>query len=270
MSSISSLSSARSLTPPDGIQEDGEDEGFDETPSRSSPAPPPRPITTTTRRRSNAPRKSRNVSPSRASPAAASTIAQQPASAATPSQSSQRQTPAAVEAEHQPYEMPAVVDAPMFPNLNSKKGKAGNSTLVIATKLGKIDPKDRKLRFRQNAREVTSQSFPVSDVREFSPQLAPEQEVPEEPVRPATPATAPASRFRASLPSNRATPAPREGRSTRSSLKRTHDDLDEQPSPLTANFPGSEAASTVADSRAGTPALRAAKKPRTGLRVKNS
>jgi hypothetical protein len=272
VSSISSLSSARSLTPPpDDIQEDGEDDGFDETPSRTSPAPPPRPITTTTRRRSNAPRKSRNVSPSRPSPAA-STIAQQSASAATPSQPSQRQSPA-VEAELPPYEMPAVVDSPMFPNLNSKKGKSGNPALIIATKLGKIDPKDRKLRFRQQARDVTNQSFPVRDVRELSPQPASEPEAPQEeeaPVRPATPAAAPASRLRASLPSNRGTPAPREGRSTRSSRKRTHDDLDDQPSPLTANFPGSEAASTVADSRAGTPALRAAKKPRTGLRVKNS
>jgi hypothetical protein len=278
VSSISSLSSARSLSPPDGIQEDrDEDQGFDETPSRTSPAPP-QPITATKRRRSNTPRKSRNVSPSRPSPTAISTTTpapQQPAAAAaTPSQ---RQSPAAEQPtaaqadEQEPYEMPAVVDSPLFPNLNSKKGsKSGTPTLVIATKVGKLDPKDPSLRMRQKARRVTSTPFPDSNVRDPSPQLASEQEGPEEPVKPATPATAPASRTRTTLPSARPTPAPREGRSTRSALKRSHDELEDQPSPTTANFPGSEAASIAADSRAGTPALRAAKKPRTGLRVKNS
>jgi hypothetical protein len=169
--------------------------------------------------------------------------------------------------------MPAVVDSPLFPNLNSKKGsKSGTPALVLATKLGKIDPEDPSLRHRQQARKVTSRAFPVSNIRGSSPQVASsEQEKPEELLaKPATLTPAPASRPRTTLPSARATPAPREGRSTRASLKRTHDDLEDQPSPITANFPGSEAASTVADSRAGTPALRAAKKPRTGLRVKNS
>jgi hypothetical protein len=283
-STSSSLSSARSLSPPDEIREDGEeDQGFDEAPpSRTSPAPAVQPITANKRRRSNAPRKSRNVSPSRPSPVASnSTAPQRPAAAATPSQlsqPSQRQSPAAEQPaahdEQQPYEMPAVVDSPLFPNLNSKKGgKSGTPALVLATKLGKIDPEDPNLRHRQEARRVTNTPFPVSNIRRGSPQLASKQVKPEEQTRtatPATPATVPASRPRATLPSARATPAPREGRSTRSSLKRTHDDLEDQPSPTTANFPGSEAASTVADSRAGTPALRAAKKPRTGLRVKNS
>ena len=281
VSSISSLSSARSLSPPpeDG-PEDGEDGGFDETPSRTSPVPP-QPITATKRRRSNAPRKSRNVSPSRPSSAVSTTTttrAHHPAAAATSSsQPSQRQSPAADQpvalAEEQPYEMPAVVDSPLFPSLNSKKGsKSGTPTLIFATKLGKIDPKDPKLRLRRQARMVTNQSFAISDIRDDSSQLASEQEQdePEEPVRPTTPATAPASRPRTSLPFARPTPAPREGRSTRSALKRTHDDLEDQPSPTAAYFPGSEVASTAADSRAGTPALRPAKKPRTGLRVKNS
>jgi hypothetical protein len=278
VSSISSLSSARSLSPPDGIQEDrDEDQGFEETPSRTSPAPR-QPITATKRRRSNAPRKSRNVSPARPSPPAvsASTPApQQPAAAAAPS--SQRQSPAAEQPAaaqvdgQEPYEMPAVVDSPLFPNLNSKRGsKSSTPTLVIASKVGKLDPQDLKLRMRQRARGVTSTLFPDSNVRDPSPQLASEQEGSEQPDKPATPATAPSSRTRTSLPSARPTPAPREGRSTRSALKRTHDELEDQPSPTTANFPGSEAASTAADSRAGTPALRAAKKPRTGLRVKNS
>lgn len=283
VSSISSLSSARSLSPPEGIQTDGEKEGSDEPPSRTSPAPPPQPITAGKRRRSNAPRKSRNVSPSRPSPAPSTTPApQQPAAAAAPSQPSKRHSPAAVEPEQQPYEMPAVVDSPLFPNLNSKKGgKSGTPTLIFATKLGKIDPEDPKLRLRQSAREATNKSFEVSNVRESSLQLSSEREEPDErvkPVAPRTPATATATatpsavQRRTSLPPARPTPAPREGRSTRSSLKRTHDDLEDQPSPTTTsfNFAGSEAASTVAGSRAGTPALRAAKKPRTGLRVKNS
>jgi len=269
VSSISSLSSARSLSPPEEEgPEDGEDGGFDETPSRTSPAAP-QPITSTRRRRSNAPRKGRNVSPS---PAASSTTtkttvrALQPAAAATPLQPSQRQSPAA---EEQPYEMPAVVDSPLFPPTNSKKGsKSGTPTVVLATKLGTLDPEDPKLRLRRQARIVTGRSFPESGIRAGSPQLAPQEEAPSE--EPATPATAPAPRPRTSLPAARPTPAPREGRSTRSALKRTHDDVEDQASPTAAYFPGSEAASTVADSRAGTPALRPAKKPRTGLRVKNS
>ncbi|EAQ91325.1 hypothetical protein CHGG_03260 [Chaetomium globosum CBS 148.51] len=284
-SSLSSLSSVRSLTPPvDETREDGEeDQGFDEAPpSRTSPAPAVQPITANKRRRSNAPRKSRNVSPSRPSPVASnSTAPQRPAAAVLPSQPpqpTQRQSPAAeqpaVHDEQQPYEMPAVVDSPLFPNFNSKKGgKSGTPSLVLATKLGKIDPEDPNLRHRQEARRVTNTAFPVSDVRGGSPQAASKQANLEEQTRtatPATPATVPASRPRATLPSARATPAPREGRSTRSSLKRTHDDLEDQPSPTATNFPGSEAASAAADSRAGTPALRAVKKPRAGLRVKNS
>jgi hypothetical protein len=279
MSSTSSLSSARSLSPPAEIPESDagdEGEGFDETPSRTSPALP-QPITAK-RRRSNAPRKSRNVSPSRRSPAA-STAPQQPQKqqATAPSQRSapsQRQSPAAEqpagEAVQQPYEMPAVVDSPLFPNLNSKKGgRAGTSTPVIfASKVGKIDENDTKQRLRQSARNVTAnhdEPVPVSHARRGSSQVASQQE---ESNRATTPV--PASRPRTALVAARPTPAPREGRSTRSALKRTYDDLEEQASPTTSNFPGSEAASMVADSRAGTPALRAAKKPRTGLRIKHS
>ncbi|KAK4106056.1 hypothetical protein N658DRAFT_482003 [Parathielavia hyrcaniae] len=285
VSSTSSLSSARSLSPPEGIQEDRDDgQGVDETPSRTSPTPP-QPITAAKRRRSNAPRKTRNVSPSQRSPAAVPTSTpapQQPAAEAASSLPSQRPSPAAEQPavaldELQPYEMPAVVDSPLFPNLNPKKGsKSGTPTLVIATKLGKLDPEDPKLHMRERARKVTSTEFPVSSAREPSLRRASgreELEEPEEPsvpAKPVTPATALASRTRTNLPSARPTPAPREGRSTRSALKRTHDELEDQPSPTTANFAGSEAASTAADSRAGTPALRPAKKPRTGLRVKNS
>ncbi|KAL2256652.1 hypothetical protein VTK26DRAFT_1352 [Humicola hyalothermophila] len=287
VSSISSLSSARSLSPPASIQkarQGDEGNGLDKstTPSRTSPVPQPQPITGK-RRRSNAPRKSRNVSPSRSpsssSAAAAATTApqhlQQQADSAAAAATSQRQSPAADQAEQQPYEMPAVVDSPLFPNLNSRKsGKPGGPVpVVFASKVGKIDENDPKQRLRQSARRVTANYnnlIPVSNVRESSPQAASRQGEVDAPDTPA-PATAVAPRTRNALSSaRRATPAPREGRSTRSSLKRAHEDLEDQPSPTTANFPGSEAASVAADSRAGTPALRPAKKARTGLRVKNS
>ncbi|KAK4238940.1 hypothetical protein C8A03DRAFT_14636 [Achaetomium macrosporum] len=282
-SSTSSLSSARSLSPPDGIQADGEGgefEGFDDPPSRASPEPA-QPITATRRRRSNAPRKSRNVSPSRPSSAASTPAPQLQAAAAAPSLQtapSQRQTPAdeqpTPETEEQPYEMPAVVDSPLFPNLGTKRGgksQAGTPVQALPSTVGKLDPTDPKLRLRQNARKVTNKPLPTSNVRERVPQAGRQQEEAEEPVTPAPASTAAASsRPRVSLPSARQTPAAREGRSTRSALRRAYDDLEEQASPTTAHFPGSEAASTVADSRAGTPGLRAAKKPRTGLRVKNS
>ncbi|KAL2136646.1 hypothetical protein VTI74DRAFT_2378 [Chaetomium olivicolor] len=275
VSSTSSLSSARSLSPPGEAQDDGEGEGFDETPSRTSPAPR-QPITTTKRRRLNAPRKSRNVSPSSAPPVShlRSTAA---AAKEQKSASSQRQSPVAeqpaADAEDKPYEMPAVIDSPLFPNLNSKKGGKANikfPDLNIATKVGKLDEKDPRQLLRLKAKKVTTNNhtqFPVSSIRD-SPTL--EEQQPQEPAQATTATPAPASRLRSAVSSSRQTPAPREGRSTRSSFKRTYDELEDQPSPTTANFPGSEAASTAADSRAGTPALRPAKKARTGLRVKNS
>lgn len=280
VSSISSLSSIRSLSPPADIparEESNEGNGFDETPSRTSPVPPPQPITGK-RRRSNAPRKSRNVSPSRpssAAPPAPQHLQQQPdAAAAAPSQ---RQSPAAdqpaAEVEEQPYEMPAVVDSPLFPNLNSKKSSkpGGPVPVVFASKVGKIDENDKTQRLRQSARRVTAnynQPFPMSTAREGSPEAASQNEG--SGLSTPAPTSALPSRTRTALLAKRATPTPSQGRSTRSSLKRTHDDLEDQPSPTTANFPGSEAASIAADSRAGTPALRPAKKARTGLRVKNS
>ncbi|GAB1320186.1 hypothetical protein MFIFM68171_10396 [Madurella fahalii] len=274
VSSSSSLSSARSLTPPDDEEEGG---GSDVPPSsRNSPAA--RQPITNKRRRSNAPRKSRNVSPSRPSPAPSTAPQQAAASRSQPTGPSQRQSltakQVAVAPEEQPYEMPAVVDSPLFPNLNSKKGgKSGAPALVFASKVGKLDPNDKNLRLRQQARAHTLQNTKppaLSNVRESPPRVASRPEETEEPDNPAAAAAPPASRSRASLTAARPTPAPREGRSTRSSLKRTHDDLEEQPSPTTANFPGSEAASTAANSRAGTPALRTTKKARTGLRVKTS
>jgi hypothetical protein len=279
-STSSSLSSARSLSPPPEIQTDAEGEGFegrDDPPSRNSPTSA-QPITATKRRRSNAPRKGRNVSPSRPSSlSTASTPAPQlQASTAATSQQkapSQRQHPAdelpspeSDEVPYEvPYEMPAVVDCPVFPNLNNKRGgksHTGTPVPVPSSAVGRLDPNDPKVLLRENARKVTNMPCATSNVRGVEA---------EGPVTPAPAATTIASsRPRASLPSGRQTPAPREGRSTRSALKRSHDDLEEQPSPTAANFPASEAASTAADSRAGTPALRAAKKPRTGLRVKNS
>lgn len=272
-SSSSSLSSARSLTPPD----DEEGDEFDVPPSsRNSPAAP-QPITSK-RRRSNAPRKSRNVSPSRPSPAPSTTPQQAAASRSQQTAPSQRQSltakQVAVAPEEQPYEMPAVVDSPLFPNLNSKKGgKSGAPAPVFASKVGKLDPSDKNLRLRQQARAHTLQNTKppaISNVREGPSRAASRPEETEELDNAAVAVATPASRSRTTLPAGRPTPAPREGRSTRSSLKRTHDDLEEQPSPTTANFPGSEAASTTANSRAGTPALRTTKKARTGLRVKTS
>lgn len=284
MSSSSTLSSARSLTPP---ADDEERDGFDAAaPSSSRTSPAAQQPITSKKRRFNAPRKSRNVSPSpRPSPApSTSTAPQQQASA---SRSQPQPLPAKKVAvapeEGQPYEMPAVVDSPLFPNLNSKKGaKSGAPVPVFPSKVGRLDPNDENLLLREQARKHTLQNAKqqrISNVRQSSSRAASSRagEADDELDNPAaalaTPAPSSSARARPSLPAARPTPAPpREGRSTRSSLKRTHDELEDQPSPTTANFPGSEAASTAADSRAGTPALRATTKKttRTGLRVKTS
>ncbi|KAK4115113.1 hypothetical protein N656DRAFT_766385 [Canariomyces notabilis] len=277
LSSSSTLSSALSLAPPDGIQEDEEGDGLDVPPS-SRNSPVGRQPINNKRRRSNAPRKSRNVSPSRPSPAPSTAPQLDAASRGQNITTSQRPSPAdeqlGVAAEEQPYEMPAVVDSPLFPNLNPKKGnKSGAPLPVFASKVGTIDENDERLRLRQKARGITNNKpSAISNARGSSLRDASRPGVTDEVNNPAAAAvTTPASRVqKVSSTSARQTPAPREGRSTRSSLKRPHDDMEEQLSPIAATFPGSEAASTAADSRAGTPALRATRKARTGLRVKNS
>ncbi|KAK0710935.1 hypothetical protein B0H67DRAFT_269147 [Lasiosphaeris hirsuta] len=280
ISSSSSLSSARSMTPPDGIrEEDDETEVPDAPTSRTSPAAEstsntaalaaPQPITR--RRRSAAPRKSGNGTTSAAQPASVpGTKSKRPTP--TPSITSQLTTTAAAQqpAPEQPYDMPAVVDAPLVPNSNAKKGgKAGNNGVVFPSKVGTIDESDERLRLRQNARKLVikvQEETPVSNIRNAQHNEAPSSGLEES----STPAPY-SSRTRTSLPASRPAPTASNARSTRSSRKRSHDEIEEQASPTTVNFAASEAVpSTAANSRAGTPALRAPKRPRTGLRVKNS
>ncbi|KAK3504612.1 hypothetical protein B0T13DRAFT_485568 [Neurospora crassa] len=283
ISSSSSLSSARSLSPPaDVYDEDGLGSSFaiSISPSRVSPAPiispaaavdsaasgagngveggnrdavAPHPITV--RRRINV-RRNRNVSPALPSPASPTG----------------RQSDSLDPAIGYPYEMPAVVDAPLFPNLNSKKGsKSGVQGVVFPSKVGRIDENDPKYRLRQSAKKITAnynKPFPESFTRESYPKEEPSVEVEE--VLVCAPLTRPISSA-APETTTRATSVSAEGRSTRASRKRSHVELEEQQSsPTAATFPASDVASTAANSRAGTPALRPAKKPRTGLRVKNS
>ncbi|KAK3357683.1 hypothetical protein B0T25DRAFT_589902 [Lasiosphaeria hispida] len=280
ISSSSSLSSARSMTPPDGIrEEDDETEAPDAPTSRTSPAAEstsntaalaaPQPITR--RRRSAAPRKSGNGTTSAGQPVSTPGTKSK-RTTPTPSIASQQTTTAAAQqpAPEQPYDMPAVVDAPLVPNPNAKKGgKAGSNGVVFPSKVGTIDESDERLRLRQNARKLTTkvqEETPVSNVRDAQRNEAPRSGLEES----STPAPS-FSRTRISLPASRPAPIASNARSTRSSRKRSHDEIEEQASPTTVNFAASEAVpSTAANSRAGTPALRAPKRARTGLRVKNS
>ncbi|KAK3692746.1 hypothetical protein B0T22DRAFT_495795 [Podospora appendiculata] len=300
MSSTSSLSSARSMTPPDGIEEDDDEnenenegeskgesksigqgqgegegegegeveddkDGSNEPPSRASPAvvsrknaAAPRPIKL--RNRSKAAKKNGNVSPAPRSPSLSTT--QTPAPAQPPADDAQLP-------DVQPYDMPAVIDAPLFPNLNAKKGSK-SAGVIFPSKVGRIDDDDPRFLLRLNAKKVTARAEappPISFTREPPVNDIPVLDFEEDPI--AT-VSAPPSRPRTSLPAGRSTPAPSNARSTRSSRKRSHDELEDPVSPSTFNFPVSEVPSTAANSRAGTPALRAAKKPRVGLRVKTS
>jgi len=288
VSSSSSLSSARSMTPPDGIQEEDEDGDVLMDASPISPAaapaapsvasPPaaaaavdsnsaaaPQPITG--RRRSNAAKKSRNVSPAQPTPTASPTPQPLPAAALQPVAEQQDI------ATEQPYDMPAVLDTPLFPNLTAKKSaRQSNQNIVFHSKVGRIPDDDPKLLLRQSAKKVTNErtQAATSFTRDSVPKDVPSLDFGEESTGSATPA--PPSRSRASLPASRSTPGPTaasNARSTRSSRKRSHDELEDPTSPTVQNFP-SEVASTAANSRAGTPVLRAAKKPRTSVRVKSS
>ncbi|KAK0748571.1 hypothetical protein B0T21DRAFT_380369 [Apiosordaria backusii] len=277
-SSTSTLSTARSLSlTPVAAQSqeiENEEEGpvSDAPPSRNSPVPA-QPINGK-RRRSNAPRKSKggNVSPSRRS-SVASAAPRPPQSASN----SRRQTPAVDQSfvDQEPYDPGATVDT-FITSLNGKRNKPA---IVFTSKVGKLDENDEKTQRRRQAKEVTngkllenantkkdaSGQWEYSNARGLVDQpLADESTVMETP-------SALATRLRATFPTSRSTPAAREGRSTRSARKRSHDEVEDPTSPITAGFPNSAAPSTAANSRAGTPAaLRPTKKARTGLRVKNS
>ncbi|KAL2123313.1 hypothetical protein VTJ04DRAFT_3768 [Mycothermus thermophilus] len=243
------------------------------------------------------------------SPAAASSTTTATTATTAPAPSAAQQL--LQDEEEQPYAMPAVVDTPLVPfSDNSKKGAKGAASLGIVFPAKFSDkteePSELELKRRAytaEARKHTASALdiPMSSARDepLTPAPAREKEkrgkkgasssstTPAAATttslrpRPPTPMTAPATRPRPQVvaqtapASERPTPA-REGRSTRSSLKRSHDESEEQQpqqpsSPAFANFPGSDAApSTAANSRAGTPALRAPKRTRTGLRVKTS
>jgi hypothetical protein len=276
-SSTSSLSSARSMTPPEvPQQEDEEMDAQEMPPSRASPAAGATtgdgPAVTKQavqrgRRRSAAVRRATRANASSEPPTSkASTPA-----ATQPAASSKHPTPAPQQdssdqvAAEQPYDMPAVVDSPMFPNPNPKKGSKGVSNgISFVSKIGKIDENDEKLLLRQTARAVTKRSEAAAEESFARGVLALEDGTP-----------APPSRSRASLPAVRATPiaTATTSRTRSAARKRSRDDdeAEDQASPITVTFAASEAApSTAANSRAGTPALRPAKRAKTGLRVKNS
>lgn len=296
-SSTSSLSSAQSVTPPASIQPDDADEDLpDATPSRQSPTPerPATPVaeevstslpilkaTSRKGRRSVATRKSinGNVAAVKRSGRASKSTSTTPATSKQP-------TPTPLEIDDAnppglPFEMPEALNEPLYPHhANLKRGgKGANGGLVPPSRIGRLDDNDEKWRLRKSARAITNSyraegGDDVSFVRPApEPEPQPEQEQQErEAAEATTPPPPPSSRARTSLPTSvRPGTTAANARSTRSSRKRSHDDLDEQPSPTTLNFgPPETGPGTAATSRAGTPVLRPAKKPRTGLRVKNS
>lgn len=176
--------------------------------------------------------------------------------------------------------MPAAVENPLFPNLavsnkqqSAKDKQSGLLGISLASKLGKLDENDKLIRLKKRARNVTEAvsigSVPTSFIRDPSSVVNDtdhESEV-DDPARPA------AVRLRISRSSVAVTPtgpaASLNTRSTRSSRKRSRDP-DDLVSPTTLSVPPELAPPSTLNSRAGTPNPRAAKKPRTGLRVKNS
>lgn len=279
-SSTSSLSSARSMTPPGG-EENGDI--FDVPPSRNSPAAenstnapavPSQPITRG--RRSLPAKKNGNVSHTPTPSSPTSTQQQRRQSATAAAKSSMPSAASAAASSAGPS---------LFPNLASKKPqRKGAAALaeekpVFPSKVGKIDQNDERQRFRDNARRVTNNiDTGVSILESYTRGSGAGASTKKSEASTDAPRR-PVGRPRKSLPASNPPPPPASSgpsgtgpnlRSTRSSRKRSHDELDDQVSPTTKLFPPSEAASTAATSRAGTPSLRPAKKTRTGLRVKSS
>ena len=186
------------------------------------------------------------------------------------------------------------------PTAKKGKGPARSSEQppVFPSKVGTLDENDARLRLRQKARNITngeSSFFPQSFSRD--PRLSSgglPSNSPAAAAAAAAAASTPAPRIelngwkldaphsntrsRVSLPAGAGTTSAGTAssapalnlRSTRSSRKRQYDEMEENASPTPLNFAASEAASTAANSRAGTPSLRPAKKTKTGLRVKTS
>ncbi|KAI6391118.1 hypothetical protein MCOR23_009140 [Pyricularia oryzae] len=190
-------------------------------------------------------------------------------------------------------------------NNNSNSSKASSpapppSQTKFASKIGALDEDDPKTKLRRDAKLRTdafitiTESFtrglddqrsdgPVQDQEAASVELPepeierePEPELPEqEPLRADVDAEASAglSTPTGALKLRRPRAAHSSLRSTRSARKRTHDDIEDEPSPSSAVFPSSvnpPATSSAVNSRASTPVPRPAKKAKTGLRVKTS
>ncbi|KAL1871874.1 hypothetical protein VTK73DRAFT_1842 [Phialemonium thermophilum] len=299
LSSSSSLSPARSMTPPDEIAEEDEKETeatdiFEVPPSRSSPgaggdsAPPAaaskssasstsaattahEPIAK--RRRSTA-KKHGDVSPvttTATTTPSSPTTRQQRSASSTTTTTTTTAAAAAAAASASTSGMPAIIEPPVLSDLapfpsSKKKGSAkDHDAYVFPSKVGTLDENDKKLRLRQRAKNVTNGVVPVPESFSRAPTAGDRRGSAGLSSSYVTPTT----RSRTSLPEKSLGPATR---ATRSSLKRSHDDAagEDSTSPTAVQFAGSEAASTAADSRAGTPSLRPAKRARTGLRVKTS
>jgi hypothetical protein len=306
-SSSSTLSSARSLTPPDGLEEesveDGDGDVLDVPPSRTSPAAgksnnanaPTAPQPIARPRRNNAPKKNRDVSPSTPAPSSPGiipgTTTNNTITANTRHQ--KQQSSAAADAASS---MPALIEPPIFPNLPPPKKSAYKAAgahfdkdhPVFASRVGRLDDDDKKTLLRQKAKKVTSD---VALEESFARHLEDAQEKQASTLRSrlreaaiaggdgraqAKFARAWAAETASGQAGNCATTGSSlsaAAKATRSSRKRSHDELDDEVSPTTVHFPPGAldvAPSTAANSRAGTPVLRPAKKARTGLRVKNS
>lgn len=157
--------------------------------------------------------------------------------------------------------MPAAVASPLFPKLSKNKGKnqGAASDIKFPSRFGVVEDDDRHHRLRRFARSVTNTPGATSLSWERPHVQDPEVDSDVE-----TPARPSSVRPRASLPPGGTASA----RATRSQ-KRFHDEVEDELSPTSLLFPDAGPASE-ANSRAVTPLPRTVKKPRVGLRIKTS
>ena len=167
-----------------------------------------------------------------------------------------------------PGMLAAAQDA-LLPNLTAprktqkaKEPSPQPATYNFPSRVGVVDENDRKSRLRRDARKVTDAVDAAAE--SFARGASVGQDDADQDSDDLPPPPPPESVQRQQRQVRPAT-----GRSTRSSLKRTHDEIDDEPSPVAAIFPPPEAPGSALTSRAGTPGPRA-KRQRTGPRVKNS
>ncbi|KAJ9152154.1 Transcriptional regulatory protein RCO1 [Pleurostoma richardsiae] len=253
--SDSSLSSAKSVTPPAEQEAEGEGDHVLDAggPGRNSSAGGANNASDPATRQPMAGRK-RNVTTTKKHGNVSPTPTPTPSSPTADLAPSARGAGAA-------SSMPAAVDSPLLTKLAKQSSKQPDDVIKFPSRFGPVQD-DAKERLKRLAKKVTN-----ARAGEALSWERPHAAEPGRDAGRASRAPAAVARPRPSLPP----PAPLTTTRATRSQKRNHEEVDDDAAPSTPNVAAeSGSLASGVNSRAATPNPRAAKKARTGLRVKTS